>query len=310
MPIVRGRGEQNAMSKLIENEQYDVERALYNACDVIVSRCKFAGPLDGESALKESQDIKVEECEFRLRYPLWHVTNFEVDDCKMTNTCRAPLWYCRNGKITNTVISGVKAVRECKEIEISDCNISSAEFGWKSSDISISHCDLVSEYLLLDSKNINLSNVKMRGKYSFQYTRNLIIENSELDTKDAFWHSKNATVSNSVIKGEYLGWYSENLTLINCHIAGTQPLCYCKNLNLINCTMEDCDLAFEYSEVHATIVSHVESIKNPLSGIITADSVGETIRDNPAIECDGEIVIREKYKKNNQGKENENKSNN
>ena len=46
MPIVRGRGEQNAMSKLIENEQYDVERALYNACDVIVSRCKFAGPLD------------------------------------------------------------------------------------------------------------------------------------------------------------------------------------------------------------------------------------------------------------------------
>ena len=285
------------MSKLIENEQFDVERALYNESDVIVSRCKFDGPLDGESALKESQDIKVVECDFRLRYPLWHVTNFEMDDCRMTNTCRAALWYCRNGKITNTIIGGIKALRECREIEISDCNISSAEFGWKCSDITISNCDLVSEYPLLDSKNITFSNMKMKGKYSFQYTKNLTVENSELDTKDAFWHAKNVTVSNSVIKGEYLGWYSENLTLINCHIEGTQPFCYCKKLTLIDCTMDDCDLAFEYSEVDATIVGHIESIKNPLSGKIVADSVGETIRDNPAIECDGEIIIREKQSK-------------
>lgn len=285
------------MSKLIENEQFDVERALYNENDVIVSRCKFDGPLDGESALKESQDIKVVECDFRLRYPLWHVTNFEMDDCKMASTCRAALWYCRNGKITNTIIGGIKAVRECREIEISDCNISSAEFGWKCSDVSISHCNLVSEYPMLDSKNITFSNVKMRGKYSFQYTKSLTIENSELDTKDAFWHAKDVTVSNSVIKGEYLGWYSENLTLINCHIEGTQPLCYCKKLTLIDCTMDDCDLAFEYSEVDATIIGHIESIKNPLSGTIIADSVGETIRDNPAIECDGEIIIREKQGK-------------
>ena len=92
----------------------------------------------------------------------------------------------------------------------------------------------------------------MKGKYSFQYTENCIIKNSYLDTKDAFWHSKNVTVINSVVKGEYLAWYSENLKLINCKIIGTQPLCYAETV-LENCEMIDCDLAFEKSEVMASI---------------------------------------------------------
>ena len=70
----------------------------------------------------------------------------------------------------------------------------------------------------------------------------------------------------SVVKGEYLGWYSENLTLEKCRITGTQPLCYCKNLRLIECTMENTDLSFEYSEVDADIIGHIDSVKNPRSG--------------------------------------------
>ena len=86
-------------------------------------------------------------------------------------------------------------------------------------------------------------------------------------------------MENSIVRGEYLGWYSENLTLINCRISGTQPLCYCKGLKLINCTMEDTDLSFEKSEVEATVSGHIVSVKNPESGFITADSIGEIILD-------------------------------
>ena len=85
---------------------------------------------------------------------------------------------------------------------------------------------------------------------------------------------------NSVVKGEYLAWYCENVTFENCKIIGTQPLCYCKGLKLINCEMEGCDLAFERSEVEATITTPVISIKNPLCGSrITVPAVGEIIRD-------------------------------
>ena len=123
--------------------------------------------------------------------------------------------------------------------------------------------------------------------------KNLEITDCVLDTKDAFWHSENVTVRNSAVKGEYLAWFSDGLTLIDCKIIGTQPLCYCKNLKLINCTMEDTDLSFEYSDVEADVKGHVISIKNPKSGTITVDSVGEIIKEAPVMECFGKIVVRE-----------------
>jgi hypothetical protein len=113
-----------------------------------------------------------------------------------------------------------------------------------------------------------------------------------LDTKDAFWHAKNITVRNSTVKGEYLAWFSEGLTLINCKIIGTQPLCYCKDLTLIDCTMEDTDLSFEYSDVEATVTGHIHSVKNPRSGHIVADSVGEVIFGDAVMECTGTVEIR------------------
>ena len=40
------------------------------------------------------------------------------------------------------------------------------------------------------------------------------------------------------------------------------------------------------------INAHIDSVKNPLSGRITADSIGEIIRGNTVYECDCEIVRR------------------
>ena len=278
------------MTEKIINQQFDQERALYNLTNAEVDSCTFAGPADGESALKETRNISVKNCNFSLRYPLWHVKKFTVEKSKMNDLTRAALWYCQDGKIINSTLGGIKAVRECTNIELKDCDINSSEFGWKSSKISLIDSKIESEYLFLDSKKIHLKNVQMKGKYSFQYVNQMLIEDSYLDTKDAFWHTKNVTVKNSVIKGEYLAWYSEGLTLINCTIIGTQPLCYCKNLKLINCTMIDCDLSFEYSDVNATINGHVDSIKNPKSGTIKVDSVGEIIDDSTVMNCKAKII--------------------
>ena len=132
----------------------------------------------------------------------------------------------------------------------------------------------------------------MSGKYSFQYIDGLIIKDSYLDTKDAFWHSKNITVENTTLKGEYLAWFSEGLTLKNCHIIGTQPFCYCKDLTLIDCTMEGTDLSFEYSDVNADIIGHIDSVKNPRSGIIKADSIGEIIHEDSVIGSTCEILTK------------------
>ncbi|MBA2863951.1 DUF3737 family protein [Methanococcus maripaludis] len=257
----------------------DEERALYGVHNATISNCIFDGPLDGESALKESEDIYVLNCDFKLRYPFWHVKNAKIENSRMTETCRAAIWYSNHMTIVKSHLGGIKALRECEDITIEDCTIQSPEFGWFSHKITGKNTELESEYPFLQSSDILFDNFVLNGKYSFQYVENVEIKNSRLDTKDAFWHSKNVTVSDSIVKGEYLGWYSENLKLIRCKIIGTQPLCYAEGLVLEDCEMIDCDLSFEYSNVNASIKGSITSVKNPNSGHIIADSIEEIILD-------------------------------
>lgn len=277
---------------IIENQTFDEERALYNLKDTEVKSCIFDGPADGESVLKEARNIVVSGSLFSLRYPFWHVRDFKIVDTRMEEGTRAPIWYSVDGRIEGASISGIKCLRECDNIELYNCQVVSDEFGWRCSNVTIEDCSMESVYYLFESKNVNIKRLNMKGKYSFQYMENVVIEDSVLDTKDAFWHSKDVTVRNSVVKGEYLAWFSEGLTLIDCKIIGTQPLCYCKDLKLINCTMEDTDLSFEYSDVEADVKGHILSVKNPKSGKIVADSVGEVIFADAVMEISGQVVIR------------------
>ncbi len=282
--------------EIISDKVFGEERALYHLTDATVKNCRFEGRRDGESALKEARNVDVLSCVFRLRYPLWHTDSFRLRDSEMTDTCRAPLWYSKNGVISGCALGGVKTLRECENIRLENSTVHSVEFGWNCRSVEIENCAASSEYFLMRCRDVKIRNLTMSGKYSFQYVENMTVENASLDTKDAFWHARNVTVKNSVINGEYLGWYSENLTLENCEITGTQPLCYCRSLRLINCRMKKADLAFEYSDVTAEVEGRIDSVKNPLSGSVTAGKIGKIILDSPVYECRCEIRQTEEKK--------------
>ena len=99
-------------------------------------------------------------------------------------------------------------------------------------------------------------------------------------------------VENQTFDAERSLYNLKDTEVVNCKIIGTQPLCYCKNLKLINCTMEDTDLSFEYSQVEADIKGHIVSVKNPKSGVIMADSVGEIISEDSIMKCRGKVILR------------------
>lgn len=275
--------------KVFQNEQHDEERALYGLDGIQVLNCNFDGPADGESAMKEADNIEAKNCYFNLRYPFWHNDNVLVENCEMTELCRAAFWYSNNITIKNTKMHGIKALRECRDIEIINCNVKSPEFGWDNKNVIALNSKFDAEYFMMRSKKLEFENVSMTGKYSFQYIENSVFTNCNFDTKDAFWHGKNILVKDCYVKGEYLAWYCENVTFENCTIEGTQPLCYCKNLKLINCKMIGCDLSFEKSDVQAEITTEVDSIKNPKSGTIKVKSVKEIIMDDS--DAKGEIII-------------------
>jgi len=276
-----------------ENEIHDEERSFYGIKDAVIKNCKIDGPQDGESAFKECRNIMVENTFFNLRYPFWHVDNCKITGCEMTENCRAALWYDKDVAINNCKMHGIKALRECEDISIENTDIISPEFAWRSRDIKISNTKLQGEYPFFECKNMEIHGLEMKGKYSFQYIENVTLKNCVLDTKDAFWHAKNVTIEDSVVKGEYLAWYAEEIRFVRCKIIGTQPLCYVKGLVLEDCEMEGCDLSFERSQVDAKVKGHIDSVKNPISGSITADSIGEVIIEEDIV-VPGNCVITTK----------------
>ena len=276
-----------------ENETHDEERAFYGLKDAVIKNCKIDGPADGESAFKECRDIVVEDTFFNLRYPFWHVDNVKISNCTMTENCRAALWYDKDVHIDSCKMNGIKALRECEDIVLNNTDIISPEFAWRSRNIKIEQVKLQGEYPFFECKNMEIDGLEMKGKYSFQYIENTTLRNCILDTKDAFWHAKNITIEDSVIKGEYLAWYAENIRFVRCKIIGTQPLCYVKGLVLEDCEMEGCDLSFERSEVNAAVRGHIDSVKNPISGKITVDSIGEIILEEEIVTPGAcEITVR------------------
>lgn len=266
------------MERIIGKE-YGGERPLYRGRDLYLEDVIIHA---GESSLKETANITAVKCRFEGKYPLWECDGFVIRDSILTVGARSGLWYSRNGELYNTIIDAPKTFRRMDGIKMRDCWIpGGTETLWDCSNIDIKDCVVErADYIFMHCENVRLENVKLQGNYGFQYAKNVFVKDCVLNSKDSFWEAENVEVYDSVINGEYLAWYSKNVKLVRCHITETQPLCYCDNLVLEDCTFgSDCDLAFEYSTVEATVKGHLDSIKNPSSGHIHVESVSEIIID-------------------------------
>lgn len=265
--------------EIIRNTEFEGERPLFARRNLKLENVIIHA---GESALKCCSNIIAENCRFEGKYPFWHVDGFIVKNCVFTPGARAALWYSRNLEMTDTQVDAPKMFREMDGIKLRNVNIPDGEETlWHCANIDIENVRInKADYLFMHSHDIKINNWYQEGNYSFQYCRNVEIHNAVIHSKDAFWGTENVIVYDSELNGEYLGWHSRRLHLVRCKISGTQPLCYAKDLILEDCEFEpDCDLAFEDSEVKASINGHVTSIKNPVAGYIHAGSVGEIIID-------------------------------
>lgn len=148
--------------------------------------CTFDGPADGESALKESENITVDHCFFNLHYPFWHDTKLKIEHSEMTPACRAALWYSQNVEIHDSKLHGIKALRECADVKMADCDIISPEFGWSVLGSRMTGCTAESEYFMLRSDHLTFHDVRLNGKYSFQYITDSVFEHCSLTRKTRF----------------------------------------------------------------------------------------------------------------------------
>lgn len=281
--------------KTIKNEEFGGERPLFESHNLRLENVVIHA---GESALKECSNIEAINCRFEGKYPFWHVDKFYIKDCFFTEGARAALWYSKNLIMKDSHVEAPKMFRELDTMEVENVKFPNAlETLWHCKNVKLKNVEVdKADYLFMHSENIEIEDYKQDGNYSFQYCKNVVIRNAVIYSKDAFWGTENVTIFDSTIIGEYLGWHSRNLKLVNCRVGGTQALCYAKGLVMENCSMDaDADLCFEYSEVNADIKGHVTSIKNPKTGVIKVDSVGEIILDeNIKAPANCEIIVRGK----------------
>lgn len=280
--------------ELIENKEFGGERPLFASHDLHLDNVTIR---EGESAIKECSNIKATRCRFEGNYPFWHVHGFTIEDCFFDVGGRSALWYSDHLTMRNTRIDAPKMFREMSHIDIDNVEMNDAdEVFWRCDTLNIKNLKLHGgTYPFMFSCNMRIDGLESDSKYVFQYVKNVELRNARITTKDAFWEVENVTVYDSVLNGEYLGWHSRNLRLVNCHITGEQPLCYAHDLVLENCTFgDDCDRAFEYSTLNADIKGNIRNIKNPISGVITADSIGSvTIDENIRKPADCDIRTRD-----------------
>ena len=265
------------------------ERALFHAKDLTIKDTIFD---DGESPLKESQNIELLGCMFKWKYPLWYCKHIVAKDCKWFDMARAGVWYTDDLYVENAMIEAPKNFRRCKDIVLKNVDFFHAEETlWNCNHVKLMNVTAKGDYFAMNSNDMHIRDLKLDGNYSFDGCKNVEIHNSVLLSKDAFWNSENITVYDSFISGEYLGWNAKNVTLINCTIESLQGMCYIDNLVMKNCKLLNTTLAFEYSSVEAEIASGIDSVMNPTSGTIKAEYIKELIMEKDKVDITKTNII-------------------
>ena len=275
---------------------YEGERALFMLKDAYLEGVTFQ---NGESPLKESNNLEVVKCSFEWKYPLWYANNINVKSSYLAITARSGIWYTHHLVMDNCIIDAPKTFRRASDITLNMCQMNHAEESfWVCSNITLNSVKAKGDYFMMNTDTVTINHLELDGNYFLDGAKNVVVRDSILNSKDSFWNTENVTVINCKIIGEYLGWNSKNLTFINCEISSLQGLCYIKGLKMVNCKLLDTTLCFEYCEdIDADIVDEIVSIKNPTSGVIRAKSVKEIIINENSRDYDKKvkIILNNKY---------------
>ena len=278
------------MDKTIKRgDVFTGERALFMSKHLHILDAMFT---DGESPLKESQDILIENSSFQWKYPLWYCKNIIVNNSSFFNMARAGIWYVNHIELNDCLYEAPKGFRRVDHAKLHKVNFTqAAETLWHCHDIEMNDVTARGDYFGMNSSDIRIDHFNLVGNYSFDGCKNVDIHHAKMLSKDSFWNCENVTVYDSYISGEYIGWNSKNVTFVNCLIESLQGFCYMDHVVLRNCKLINTTLAFEYSNVDAEILTEIDSVKNPSSGRIVCKGIKELIFDDPNISRDQTEIV-------------------
>ena len=110
--------------KKIENQYLMGERSLFNEAHLQVDNTIFG---NGESPLKEANDIQISNSNFQWKYPLWYGNDITASNCTWSEMARAGVWYTNNLTVKDTLIEAPKNFRRCNALTLENVFLPNAQ---------------------------------------------------------------------------------------------------------------------------------------------------------------------------------------
>ena len=115
--------------ELIKAKEFGGERPLFTIHDTRLENITIT---DGESGIKQCQNIEASNCRFYGKYPWWHVDGALIEDCYFALDSRSAIWYTNDLVMRRCRIDAPKFFREMKNVELEDVEMCDAdETFWK-----------------------------------------------------------------------------------------------------------------------------------------------------------------------------------
>ena len=166
------------------------ERALYDTHDAKISYCTFE---NGESPLKESSNLEIDNCLFKWKYPFWYTDNVKVTRSAFFDMARAGIWYVNDFTMEDTIVEAPKNFRRVDGLVLKNVNIpNAAETLWNCRNVKMEKVTACGDYFAMNSTEMEIDGLVLDGNYSFDGGRNIVVRNSRLLSKDAFWNADKA----------------------------------------------------------------------------------------------------------------------
>ena len=110
--------------QVLRQQKLTGERALFQSENLAVYDSVFE---DGESPLKESSSLYLDNCLFRWKYPLWYCKHVDVKECTWFDMARAGVWYTDDISVRDSIVEAPKNFRRCRGVTLTNVNFPNAE---------------------------------------------------------------------------------------------------------------------------------------------------------------------------------------
>lgn len=276
----------------IDGGLYQEGRELAALSDTVVCGAEFVSTEETGEPLIDVARVLVQNSIFAVERPLACADRTVINNCDFDDLTRGALCDASRVVVQHAVFEGNDTLAAGERIHVHDSEVYGHGFARDTTKIKLTSVSVEGADAFCNCSRLAAWNLSVAGNGAFRHLSNALICGSIINGDDALAYADNVTLRDCVINGSRIGWRARDLTLINCTLIGAAPLCRAHEVNVIDCRMLLADMAFEYSDVQAAVDGHINSVINPLSGTVIADTVGDVFVGNSRYPCTGLVYER------------------